>query len=53
MLVIARHWDPADEKRDREYYFGVEAEDEVTGHYCEECNRLVSLSLNTLEQKTQ
>ena len=30
----------------------VEVHDEVSGHYCTKCERLVSLSLNTLPEPT-
>lgn len=43
VLVIAQaRWDNSDD--DDEY---VQVEDELTGHYCRECQRLVALALNT------
>lgn len=47
ILVIAPTYWRADQE-DCPEEDDIEVHDEVTGHYCESCERLVSLSLNTV-----
>lgn len=55
LLVAPGLWDAVEdsegmteERYQEEFYDGVTIHDELTGHYCGKCEKLVSLSLNTL-----
>jgi hypothetical protein len=56
LVVASSFWEPdyeatveavGQERYDNEFRDGVTVNDELSGHFCSECSKLVSLSLNT------
>jgi len=46
LICSPQHWS-AYEDEEQAFPDGIELREEITGHYCDKCGKLTSLSLNT------